>query len=122
VSEPTLPPVRPSGLCSVCFHPRIVGRPLISSYRRCECRAENPPPLEGAALARHLGFGDGLRFTLGKMPVDLEHPVSLQFPDAYFEGLGTGKASGLTFIKGSRPLTLVPTLWDSFKSFFRWKS
>jgi len=33
----TPPPVRPSGLCSVCFWPRLVRIPLIHPGRYCRC-------------------------------------------------------------------------------------
>lgn len=43
----TPPPVRRSGLCSVCSWPRLVSRPLIHPGRYCRCpgvKSVYPPP------------------------------------------------------------------------------
>jgi len=87
---------------------------------------EDYKPLEGEDLARHLGFGDGLRMSIGRGPIDLERPVCLQYNDAYFEGLESGQVSGGNFVFGKTALrppdNLMqsakepPTLWDRMKN------
>ena len=76
-------------------------------------------PLEGEALSRHLGFGDGLRVAIGREPLDLERPVCVKFPDAYFEGMESGKSSGTNFVAGgSKPIAEEKSLLGRVLSLF----
>ena len=89
---------------------------------------DNYEPREGEDLARHLGFGDGLRLSIGRGPIDLERPVCIEHHEAYFAGLESGQKSGGNFVFGKTSLrppdnlrqapSEEPTLWGRVRNFF----
>lgn len=68
------------------------------------------------AYARHVGFGDGLRMSIGQLPVEESHPAALACPSAYADGMSAGMISGTNFVRPSlgRPFLghLGRSLWD----------